>query len=767
MASKPMYPTSKEVSCPVCAKTMLLKNWKDHCRAKHSMLMSDEKINNQYEKLKSNISSTSSKATPATSPGAVTKNIFSMKNFVVTKQTSPQTSNTSYIQSSGDTQSVDSDQSSFANTSLNIEASLLTIDAEKMETGGEHMSDQSHDDTSSDTTSSESDDTQDSDCNINNADGNITAQHKYIDNNHPPIIAKSIVGVRFINSQELSFVDKQRAQYPNIKWYPEQHSKEQQHKSIHKPSQQWFSDHRPWLRAVCTDNKYGLLCTDCSEFASDQAKIGRSGGAFIARPYWKLKHKGIEGIREHEQSDLHRQSRERRIIARNIRDKGDVIGQMNCVNMQKQTEKYLSILLQAFWYILTEEMALMKFKSLIQFLQRVECPGIIEWMKLSNAKQRYWGHEAISEWLLSINSYIHQQQMQSIRKSNYINLIVDETQDISIQKMVSICLRYVEQDTGTIKEQIFRMDSIFDTTGEGHTIPKPSKTRWTYNYEIVRFGVKHYLPIVQTLATISQLKIDGASDGKRYAIDLLQYRTAFEIILLQNILQPAMKFLRQIETRASCMDNFTMHVDAAVATISRAVEEFDFISLRTLMNNVQQYMPTIPSTTHSTRSRAPAQVVLIQQDFDEDELRENGQQIVASVLQSLNTKFDREAKELIKNVSILSTPSKMTADELLHNELIQKYTNEITYKHISVDNKVYTRTDSPLLDFYKLKTDVHSFLTLTKDKTTITSVLTHLAKYGQEQAPEWYRLYQVLATFAVGSNEAERSFSALRRIKSW
>ncbi|CAF5182542.1 unnamed protein product, partial [Rotaria sp. Silwood1] len=106
------------------------------------------------------------------------------------------------------------------------------------------------------------------------------------------------------------------------------------------------SDHRPWLRAVCIDNKYGLLCTDCSEFVSDQAKIGRSGGACIVRSYWKLKHKGIEGIREHEQSDLHRPSKERRIIARNIRDKGDVVGQMNCVNMQKQTEKYLSILLE-------------------------------------------------------------------------------------------------------------------------------------------------------------------------------------------------------------------------------------------------------------------------------------------------------------------------------------------------------------------------------------------------------------------------------------
>lgn len=210
-----------------------------------------------------------------------------------------------------------------------------------------------------------------------------------------------------------------------------------------------------------------------------------------------------------------------------------------------------------------------------------------------------------------------------------------------------------------------------------------------------------------------------------------------------------------------------MHVEAAVATISRVVQEFDFVSLQTLMNNVRQYMPTMSSITHGTRSRVLAQVVLDRQTFDEGELRKNGEQIVTSVLQSLNAKFDREAKELIQNISVLSTPSKMTAHELLQNELIQKYTTEITYKHVSVDNRLYTRTDPPLLNMYKLKTDVHSFLTLTKDKTTITSVLAHLAKYGQEQAPEWYRLYQVLATFAIGSNEAERSFSALRRIKSW
>jgi hypothetical protein len=154
---------------------------------------------------------------------------------------------------------------------------------------------QSNDDSSSDTTDSESDDTEDSVCDINEADNTTTAQDKQTDINRPPVIIKAIAGVRFINSQELSFVDRQRTKYPNIKWYPEEYSKEQQHTTIHKPSKQWFTDYRPWLRAVCTDNRYGLLCTDCSEFGTDQAKIERSGGAFIARPYWKLKHKGIEG----------------------------------------------------------------------------------------------------------------------------------------------------------------------------------------------------------------------------------------------------------------------------------------------------------------------------------------------------------------------------------------------------------------------------------------------------------------------------------------
>jgi hypothetical protein len=116
--------------------------------------------------------------------------------------------------------------------------------------------------------------------------------------NRPILTPTSISGVIFINSEELSFVDKQRSAQPHIKWYPDNVDQYQLHKLHDKPSSQWFTRERPWLRAVCSDGKYGLLCTDCSKFGSDLMKIARNGGAFIVRPFWKLRHKGIEGMLE-------------------------------------------------------------------------------------------------------------------------------------------------------------------------------------------------------------------------------------------------------------------------------------------------------------------------------------------------------------------------------------------------------------------------------------------------------------------------------------
>jgi len=228
-----------------------------------------------------------------------------------------------------------------------------------------------------------------------------------------------------------------------------------------------------------------------------------------------------------------------------------------------------------------------------------------------------------------------------------------------------------------------------------------------------------------------------------------------------------MKFLRQIESRGSCLDNFCLHLQAAIASIGKIAEDFDFQSYKSLMNNLQLYTSTITATTQSTRRQKEVSIPTFSEDLNEDELREHGEEMIAVVLASLSNKFDKEAKELIENLNILSMPSKLTSDELLRNDLIHIYTNEISYEHTSVDKKKFKRTDPPLLNINRLKADVHSFLVLIKDLNSIQSILQQLAHHGQEQASEWYKLYQLLGTFAIGSNEAERSFSTLRRIKTW
>jgi hypothetical protein len=83
---------------------------------------------------------------------------------------------------------------------------------------------------------------------------------------------------------------------------------------------------------------------------------------------------------------------------------------------------------------------------------------------------RYWSHEATSEWLVSINNYINHYQFASLKQTDFINLIIDETTDISVKQMICICLRYVEKESGVIKEEVFKLDSIHDASGEGNLI---------------------------------------------------------------------------------------------------------------------------------------------------------------------------------------------------------------------------------------------------------------------------------------------------------
>ncbi len=65
---------------------------------------------------------------------------------------------------------------------------------------------------------------------------------------------------------------------------------------------------------------------------------------------------------------------------------------------------------------------------------------------------------------------MNHQQLASLKQTEFINLIIDETRDISIKQMICICLRYVEKESGAIKEEVFKLGPIHDETGEGKRI---------------------------------------------------------------------------------------------------------------------------------------------------------------------------------------------------------------------------------------------------------------------------------------------------------
>jgi hypothetical protein len=258
--------------------------------------------------------------------------------------------------------------------------------------------------------------------------------------------------------------------------------------------------------------------------------------------------------------------------------------------------------------------------------------------------------------------------------------------------------------------------------------------------------------------------VAGSSDGRRYALDLMNATICFKIHLLRDVLAASMKFLRQIEKRGSCLDQFALNVAAAQETIKNALDNFDFNTFQDTLNEIEKYAPQVQPTSRSTRFQ---QQHRSNSYFDLDELKEIGGEFIQFFLKSLNHRFDNDAKEIIHNLCLLSSPSKMSPQEVMNNPLITQYTSTISFRHKGVDNNYYERTDKPLLNYQDLKCEIHAFLTLVGNITTIPLIISQLAKHGSEQCPEWYRLYQILGTFAIGSNEAERTFSALRRIKSW
>ncbi|CAF4473786.1 unnamed protein product [Didymodactylos carnosus] len=181
----------------------------------------------------------------------------------------------------------------------------------------------------------------------------------------PPCLKRCLNGVIFVTDDELQHEDKQRDLYPKMSWDPD--TEQSSSLALGRPCSIWWSvDRRKWLRAICTNNIYGLLCCVCAQYSADNISIQRAHGSFVVKPYYKLGKKGIAGIMSHEKSEMHKKSID--ISNEQLTRNGNntIAAILNTVNMKDTTKDYLRALARTFLFVLSQEFAFFSFEDLIK-----------------------------------------------------------------------------------------------------------------------------------------------------------------------------------------------------------------------------------------------------------------------------------------------------------------------------------------------------------------------------------------------------------------
>ena len=318
---------------------------------------------------------------------------------------------------------------------------------------------------------------------------------------------------------------------------------------------------------------------------------------------------------------------------------------------------------------------------------------------------------------------------------------------------------------------------------KGSKVPTASDSRWVYHCQLADFAWTHMVSIVSALIEIHESNKESSDTANGYAICFTNEKFIYEVGIMKIILGHAKSFLKQTENRSITFDKFSMCLDSTVARIENTLEEFDYEIYKQKIKDCRDALPLRQRTAHSTRSSNSTSNTPNDNHMDtKTNLNIYGQKIVNSTLESIKERFGQDSRIIMDNISMFTKVNDYSDDQVLKNPLLNIYCNQMYYKHEGVDHKIYERTDGPLLCFRHLEKELPQLRVLlknaqndiirikekknTNDETCLLNIVKFLSVNGQCLVPEWFKLYQVLITLPIGSNECERSFSALQRIKT-
>jgi len=256
----------------------------------------------------------------------------------------------------------------------------------------------------------------------------------------------------------------------------------------------------------------------------------------------------------------------------------------------------------------------------------------------------------------------------------------------------------------------------------------------------------------------------------------------FEVGMMALILEHAKNFMKQTESRTATFDKFSKSLDATIARIKNAWNEFDQSLYNIKVKTCRDILPFQPTTSSSTRSHNTTCDKMNADRFTEQELKTFADKLIRGTLSAINQRFGNDSRIVIDNVSMFTQLNDFEDDEVLMNPLLQLYCKPMHYEHQGVDQTKYERTDEPLLSFQKLKNELPQTRVIVdsaindiarrnkndkkKEDVCLLDITKSIAMHAQYLVPEWFKLYQIITTLPIGSNECERSFSAVRRIKT-
>lgn len=252
----------------------------------------------------------------------------------------------------------------------------------------------------------------------------------------------------------------------------------------------WLSDF-PWISYSDKDN--GVYCRLCVLFGPREAGKGNQTlHAFSAKAFTRYKN-AVADFKDHANREYHKMSVIKAEAFRSAMEgKSESVSVMIDSKLKQQVDKNRERLLpivktiilcgrQNFalrghrddGQVLLENSSTEKgegnFRALLRFRVDAGDKNLEEHLRNAPKNATFVSKTTQNTIIECCGSIITDKIVAKVKRGRYFSILVDETTDVSTQEQLTFCVRYLDVETVTLREDVLGFQTVNDLTGEGLT----------------------------------------------------------------------------------------------------------------------------------------------------------------------------------------------------------------------------------------------------------------------------------------------------------